>query len=87
MDFEYDDQKSLSNQQKHGIGFDEAKAIWDDPGHAEIPAKVTDESRSLVIGVIRGKHWSAVITRRNGKIRLISVRRARKEEIEIYESV
>jgi hypothetical protein len=38
------------------------------------------------IGKIGDKHWSAVITYRNEKIRIISVRRARKEEVAIYES-
>ena len=52
----------------------------------EIPAKVVDEPRWLVIGKLMDKHWSAVITRRGGNIRLISVRRSRDEEVAIYES-
>jgi uncharacterized DUF497 family protein len=87
MVFEYDQEKSARNKQKHGIDFDEAKALWDDPEFVEIPAKVTDEPRALVIGRIGDKHWSAVITQRNDNIRLISVRRSRKEEVEIYESI
>lgn len=87
MVFEYDPQKSARNKQKHGIDFDEARALSDDPERVEIPAKTTDEPRTLVIGRIRGKHWSAVVTSRNDQIRVISVRRARKEEVEIYESI
>ena len=51
----------------------------------EIPAKTTDEQRFLVVGKIASKHWSAVITYRGDNIRIISVRRARDEESEIYE--
>jgi uncharacterized DUF497 family protein len=39
-----------------------------------------------LIGTIDHRHWSAVITYRGNKIRLISVRRSRKEEITLYES-
>lgn len=87
MAFEFDPNKSTRNKQKHGIDFDEAQALWDDPELVEIPAKVSDEPRALVIGRIGGKHWSAVITHRDENIRLISVRRSRKEEIEVYESI
>jgi uncharacterized DUF497 family protein len=52
----------------------------------EIPAKTEDEPRFLVIGLIDGKHWSAVMTYRGVNIRLISVRRSRKEEVTLYES-
>lgn len=85
MEFEYDVDKSASNQRKHGIDFEEAQRLWDDPDVVEIPAKTTDEQRWLVVGMIGGKHWSAVITYRGENIRLISVRRAR-EEVVIYES-
>jgi hypothetical protein len=52
----------------------------------EIPAKTEDEPRFLVIGRIEGMHWSAVITYRGFNVRLISVRRARTEEVALYES-
>jgi hypothetical protein len=86
MYFEFDSQKSQSNKEKHGIDFREAQALWDDSDLVEIPAKTSDEPRFLVIGRISGEHWSAVITYRREKIRIISVRKARKEEIDIYES-
>jgi len=86
MEFEFDTKKSNSNKTKHGIDFSEAQALWDDPDLIEIPAKTSDEPRFLVIGRIAGKHWSGIITYRADKIRLISVRRARQEEVEIYES-
>jgi hypothetical protein len=87
MDFEYDPGKRLANKDKHGIDFEVAQVLWDDPSRVEIPAYVTDEPRWLVIGVIADKHRSAVVTYRSERIRLISVRRARKEEIAIYESL
>lgn len=83
---EFDDAKSESNLQKHGIDFIESQTLWNDPNLLEIPAKTSDEPRFLAIGVIERKHWSAVITYRSGKIRLISVRRSRGEEVTLYES-
>ncbi len=70
---------------KHGIDFIEAQALWEDPDLLEIPAKTKDEQRFLFIGKIAVKHWSGVITYHGDNIRIISVRRARDEEIEIYE--
>ena len=84
--FEFDMNKSVSNKIKHGIDFIQAQAIWDDPDVLEISTKVKDEPRFLVIGRRDGKHWSAIITYRGEKIRIISVRRSRPEEVEIYES-
>jgi len=86
MNFEFDPKKSDSNKNKHGIDFLEAQALWNDFDLLEIPAKTTDEVRFLVIGKIEAKHWTGIITYRNGNIRIISVRRARNEEIELYES-
>lgn len=85
--FEYDQNKSMANKAKHGIDFDEAQLLWNDPERIEIPAKTSDEPRVLIVGMIENKHWSAVATYRQGNIRLISVRRSRNEEIAIYESI
>ena len=86
MEFEFDKRKSQINKKKHGIDFIEAQALWNDPDRIEIPAKTIDEERFLLIGKISDKYWSTIITYRNEKVRIISVRRSRKEEIEIYES-
>lgn len=86
MEFEFDPLKSGSNKIKHGIDFDEAQKLWDDPDLMEIPIITSDEPRTLVIARISGQHWSGVITYRGEKIRIISVRRSRKEEVHIYES-
>lgn len=84
--FEFDEAKSQANLQKHGINFIDAQALWDDSRLLEIHAKTEDEPRYLIIGLINGKHWSAVITYRGFNIRLISVRRSRTEEVALYES-
>jgi uncharacterized protein len=84
--FEFDAVKSESNRTKHGIDFEEAQSLWNDPMLLEVPARTDDEPRYLVIGLIEGKHWSAVITYRGSHVRLISVRRARTEEVALYES-
>jgi hypothetical protein len=84
--FEFDEKKSQTNLEKYGIDFVDAQRLWDDTDLLEIPAKTVDEPRSLVIGMISGDHWSGVITYRGNRIRIISVRRARKEEVTLYES-
>ena len=84
--FEVDDLKSQANLLKHGIHFIAAQRLWVDPSLLEIPAKTDGEPRYLIIGLINGKHWSAVITYQEINIRLISVRRSRTEEVALYES-
>jgi hypothetical protein len=78
--------KSASNLERHGIDFIQAQELWLDLDRVEVPAKTTDENRSIVIARTGARHWSAIITYRREKVRLISVRRSRKEEIDIYES-
>lgn len=85
-EFEFDEQKSRANLDKHGIDFEAAQALWNDPDLLEIRARTEDEERYLLIGRIGQRHWSAVVTYRGGRIRLISVRRARRTEVQLYES-
>ena len=85
MEFEFDPEKSAANMEKHGIDFTEAQLLWLDDMLLEIPARTSDEPRFVIIGRIRKKHWSAVVTYRQERIRIISVRRSRKEEVEFYE--
>lgn len=84
--FEYDPDKSLSNHVKHGIDFDEAQNLWSDENRAVLSTGTTDEQRFLMVAKYNGKHWTAVFTLRGENIRIISVRRSRKKEIQIYES-
>lgn len=86
LDFEFDERKSRANQEKHGIDFVAAQALWLDDLRVEIPARTVDEPRFVVIGQLAGRHWSAVITYRGQRVRLISVRRSRPEEVALYES-
>lgn len=86
MEFEFDNSKSEVNKEKHGIDFIEAQSLWDDPDRVEIPARNVDVPRFLVIGKIEDRYWSAIFTYRDESIRIISVRRSRREEVELYES-
>lgn len=87
MEFEFDPAKSAANKDKHGIDFVEAQALWRDGGLEVVLSKsrMTDEERFLAIGRIAGKHWTAICTFRGEAIRIISVRRARKEEVGYYD--
>jgi hypothetical protein len=84
MEFEWDAAKNQTNLEKHGIDFVEAQHLWEDEDRLEIPARTEDEPRYVLIAALGQKLWSAFFTYRKGRIRLISVRRARKEERELY---
>jgi uncharacterized DUF497 family protein len=85
MEFEFDTDKSLSDKEKHGIDFAEAQELWDDSNRLVIPARTEDESRYVLIAKLADICWSAIFTERNGKTRIISVRRSRAEEVKLYE--
>ncbi|MCL6706970.1 BrnT family toxin [Pseudomonas sp. R2.Fl] len=86
MEFEFDPAKSASNKNKHGIDFVEAQLLWRDPGLLTLLSRDDDdEERRMAIGVSNGIYWVAIFVYREGNIRIISARRARKLEIEIYE--
>lgn len=88
MKFEYDENKSKTNKLKHGIDFEESKELWKDSYSFEIPAlQNEDEARFLVLGQIDFRNYTAIITYRNKNIRIISVRRSREKEIELYENI
>ena len=83
--FEFDPGKSAANKAKHGIDFEEAQALWDDDFLFVLPSVHGDEPRFVAVGEIVGKLWSAIITVRGDKVRLISVRRSRKDEADVYQ--
>ena len=87
MKFEFDPVKSASNKEKHGLDFVAAQALWSDDGLKEVLSKadMAGEQRFLAIGRVQGKHWTAICTSRDEAVRIISVRRARKEEVGYYE--
>lgn len=86
MEFEFDPVKNKRNSAKHGIDFESAQVLWEDPDRLQIPARTQGEPRSMLIGRIKDKHWSAIFTMRGDKIRIVSVRRSRKSEVEAYEN-
>jgi hypothetical protein len=85
MKFEFDPEKSKGNRTKHGIDFVEAQVLWEDPDRLLVSARTKGEPRLMMIGMINGKHWSAIFTIREDSIRIISVRRSRTQEVEHYE--
>ena len=86
MNFEYDPTKSEKNQEKHGIGFEEAQKLWEDSRAVVFHARSDDEPRFAMIAAYKGKLWVAFYTLRENRIRIISVRRVRKGEKVLYES-
>ena len=85
--FEFDENKSKSNMQKHVIDFESAKMFWKDPNRVEIPSRWVDETRYILIARLENNLWSAIYTFRENRIRLISVRKSRSNEKEIYDSI
>lgn len=85
-EFQYDPKKSRSNLKKHGIDFEQAQVLWEDPKLVTLKTRSEDEARSLIIAQLNDQYWSAIVTDRDGEIRIISVRRSRIAEVELYES-
>ena len=85
-EFEYDEAKSRANLDKHGIDFEEAQHLWQDERALVIASRNIPEPRMLRVGLVNGRAWTAVFTRRQHCVRLISVRRARKMELQAYVS-
>ena len=83
--FEFDEAKSRANKKKHGIDFVEAQDLWLDGNLLRIAARSESEARFVFVGLLSGRHWSAIVTYRGETIRLISVRRSRPLEVEAYE--
>jgi uncharacterized DUF497 family protein len=85
MELEFDPDKSAANRDKHGIDFVEAQMLWADHAGLEIGPYLRGEVRLGRVAKMDGKHWTAIFTRRGQRVRLISVRRARKDEVARYE--
>jgi uncharacterized DUF497 family protein len=86
MKFEFDPAKRKANAAKHGINFSAAQELWADAQRLELPGNCELEFRNLLVARLAGKMWIAVFTRRGENIRLISMRRARADEQELYEA-
>ncbi|MBU1181689.1 MAG: BrnT family toxin [Proteobacteria bacterium] len=85
MPFEWNPGKSVANKEKHGIDFNTAKLLWSDDNRVEIHVSYPMEDRWIMIGKIDNKLWTAVFTIRGNTVRIISVRRSRKKEVDLYE--
>ena len=83
--FEYNPDKSAANFAKHGIDFEMAQMLWSDDRRVTGPTASDEEERWMVVGMIEGKLWSAVVTYRDDVTRLISVRRSRPKEAKQYD--
>ncbi|CCI18868.1 MAG: BrnT family toxin [Microcystis sp.] len=85
MEIEWDNNKAASNLIKHKIDFEDAKNIFLDPNRLEREDKRDyDETRIQVIGIVNQVVLFVVYTKRNGRYRIISARRANKNERRQY---
>jgi uncharacterized DUF497 family protein len=88
MEFEWDQSKAVSNLKKHGVSFEEAKTVFDNP-----LAVIFDdedhsigEQREIIIGHSRQNRLLLIaFTERSGNVRIISARLATRQEREDYE--
>jgi uncharacterized DUF497 family protein len=88
VEFEFDPAKSQANKAKHGIDFEEAQSLWLDPDGLSVPAKnIKSEIRFARIAQVENQIWFAVFTYRQNNVRLITVRKARKNEKRQYQSL
>jgi uncharacterized protein len=82
--FEWDDAKADANVRKHGVTFEDARRVFDDPNALMESDDGTDEARDLTIGVSSGNVLFVVSTERGDRIRIISARRATRHEQDHY---
>jgi hypothetical protein len=88
MEFEWDEEKAAANLAKHGVSFEEARTIFDDPLYVDFydPDHSSEEHRYIIIGESRqGRLLVASYTERGGVTRLISAREVTRSEREAYE--
>ncbi len=77
MNITWDPANNRENQRKHGISFDDAKAVFQDPDRIEVlDDRDYGEERWVAIGTVVKIVALVVYTERNGGIRLISARKA-----------
>ena len=84
MQFEWDKNKNASNEDKHGIAFEDAKDIFKDINNYKEKTNKKDELRYKIVGLIFEKLFTVIYTMRNSIIRVISARRANKTEEKKY---
>jgi uncharacterized protein len=81
--FEWNENKNRANLEKHGIDFDEATEIFYGPVMVRRSDR-KDEERWVAIGALVSRLIAVIFTRRANIIRIISARRARKNEERDY---
>ena len=85
LEFEFDRSKSDANEDRHGIDFIDAQNLWDDESRLEVELDHKGEQRFLLIAHYGAGLWSAIFVKRGKRVRLISVRRATRNEASIYD--
>ena len=88
MEFEWDENKAKSNLSKHGVSFEEAKTVFNDPLYVDFydPDHSEEEHRYIIIGESsQGRILLTSYTERKDKIRIISSRQVTKNERQAYE--
>jgi uncharacterized protein len=88
MRFDWDENKAVSNRSKHGVSFEEAKTVFDDPLYVDFydPAHSDEEDRYLIVGESSQRRLLiASYTERGNLIRLISAREVTRTERKVYE--
>lgn len=88
MEFEWNRDKAKANLSKHGVSFDEAKTVFDDPLYVDFydPDHSDDEERYIIVGQSQQRRLLVVsYTERRDRIRLISAREATRMEKNAYE--
>lgn len=85
QEFEWDEQKADANLSKHGISFSEAQTLWEDRNRVAFRLCHAGETRMGLLARYGGATWLAIYTCRDGRIRLISVRRAVGKEGSLYD--
>jgi uncharacterized DUF497 family protein len=88
MEFEWDQEKAQSNRDKHGVSFEEAQTVFDDPLYVDFydPDHSENENRYIIIGTSSvGNILLVSYTERGDIIRIISARQVTKQELKAYQ--
>lgn len=85
MLFGWDERKSESNVEKHGISFAEAMSLWDDPDMIAVESPRHGERRKIGLARWCGSCWTVVFVQEDERVRIISVRRATPKEAAAYD--
>lgn len=91
MEFAWDERKNRSNKQKHGVSFETASLVFDDPYHLTRQDREVDgEARWQTIGMVNGTHVLLVahtVPEDDELIRILSARKATRHERRIYAQI